>query len=526
MVALFRAVRWAVLAACSVSLAFAEKELASEEELFEGPEYSQAFKNPKDHPGRPNVLLIGDSISNAYTVDVRKLLHGKADVFRIPGNGKNSAYGLEHLDKWLAMEPGKWDVIHFNWGLWDLCYRHPESKTQGYRDKVNGTITATPEQYRSNMEKIVARLKRTDATLIWCATTPVPEFEAGRKLGDDLVYNEIAGEIMEANGIRINDLHSHALQRYAKIQRQKGDVHYTPEGSAYLAEKVASEISAALRASGGSSKAGDLPVRDWLLLDLDANRGVELEDGLRVAAWRNQVEGTAADRFVKRDEGRELPGSGRPTLKRAVARIGGNDTLVFEEQELVNLHEDAFDHLVTGSGYTWFSVMCAYEQNVGKKDVNSFFGNLKNGSFYEGFWGNLMDDNRVWMGTRNGIRGEGKPTLWHERLNPLVVSEKPLEQDRYYIVMGRMDEGHELVDLELFVNSSVPVDTKQVPVNPEANPSKMAIGQERDATNHPGKESFSGEIARLLIYERPLADEEMEELIRHLAETYSIKLDS
>lgn len=224
----------------------ANEALASDEELFEGPEYKKAFTNPKDDPNLPNVLLIGDSISNAYTVDVRKQLQGKADVFRIPGNGKNSAYGLKHLNKWLALGPGEWDVIHFNWGLWDLCYRNPKSKTQGYRDKVNGTITATPEQYRANMEKIVSRLLKTDATLIWCTTTPVPEHEAGRKLGDDLIYNKISEEIMKENGVLINDLHTYALEKYDEIQVKEGDVHYTKEGSAYLAVKVAKDIEAAL----------------------------------------------------------------------------------------------------------------------------------------------------------------------------------------------------------------------------------------------------------------------------------------
>ncbi|MGE9269227.1 MAG: SGNH/GDSL hydrolase family protein, partial [Verrucomicrobiales bacterium] len=102
------------------------------------------------------------------------------------------------------------------------------------------------EEYRSYLEKIVARLKKTGATLIWCSTTPVPEHEAGRKLGDDLVYNGIAEEIMKKNDILINDLHAHALLRYAKIQVKKGDVHYTKEGSAYLADKVGREIEAAL----------------------------------------------------------------------------------------------------------------------------------------------------------------------------------------------------------------------------------------------------------------------------------------
>ena len=223
------------------------EELASEEELYTGPEYAKALTNPKDNPSLPNVLLIGDSISIGYTVDVRKKLHGKADIFRIRENGRYSAYGLENLDKWLGTR--HWDVIHFNWGLWDLCYRHPDSKEQGNRDKVNGTITTTTKQYRTNMEKIVARLKETNATLIWCAITPVPEGEAGRKLGDDLIYNQIAAEVMKTNEISINDLHSHALSKLADFQVRAGDVHFTKKGYSHLADKVALEIEAALSSS-------------------------------------------------------------------------------------------------------------------------------------------------------------------------------------------------------------------------------------------------------------------------------------
>ena len=268
-----------------------------------------------------------------------------------------------------------------------------------------------------------------------------------------------------------------------------------------------------------------LPIQTGLFLDLNANEGVDLEDDDRVKAWHNQVTGNAADVFVKQDKGRKVAGSGRPTLKSKVAAIKGNNTLVFRQQELVNMDEDAFDHLVTGSGYTWFSVMSVTKQVKGKKDVNSFFGNLKNSRNYDGFWGNLMDDNRVWMGSRNGkiekLKGKKLP-LWDEQKNPLVVTKKPLEQDRFYLVMGRMGAGQGVVDLELFVNSKIAADRKQVPVNPQANPSKMAVGQERDAINHPGKESFSGEIARLLIYERPLSDVELQQTIEHLVKVYSI----
>ncbi|TWT83876.1 hypothetical protein CA13_53490 [Planctomycetes bacterium CA13] len=223
--------------------AFAQ-DLASKDELYTGKEYSDAFANPEDDPELPNVLLIGDSISIGYTVDVRKRMRGKADVFRIPTNGKNAAYGSENLGKWIGTR--KWDVIHFNWGLWDICYRNPKAKTQGHRDKVSGILTASPDQYRKSLEQIVARLKKTDATLIWCATTPVPELEAGRKVGDEIEYNLIAEFIMKKNGVLIDDLHAHASLRLPGIWRRKGDVHYKPQGYAYLADKVALEISAAL----------------------------------------------------------------------------------------------------------------------------------------------------------------------------------------------------------------------------------------------------------------------------------------
>lgn len=41
----------------------------------------KALANPPENPSLPNVLLIGDSISIGYTVPVRKLLEGKANVF-------------------------------------------------------------------------------------------------------------------------------------------------------------------------------------------------------------------------------------------------------------------------------------------------------------------------------------------------------------------------------------------------------------------------------------------------------------
>ncbi len=194
----------------------------------------------------PRVLLIGDSISIGYTDSVVELLQGKADVQRVKGNAGDTQMGLDSLPKWLDAKHGRWDVIHFNWGLWDLCYRNPESKTQGHRDKVHGKLTLAPEQYRKNLQQIVAALETTGAKLIWASTTPVPAGEAGRKVGDDLVYNRIAAEVMKEHGIPINDLHALMVPHMKTMTTEPGNVHFTAEGSQLLGKQVAAAIEKAL----------------------------------------------------------------------------------------------------------------------------------------------------------------------------------------------------------------------------------------------------------------------------------------
>lgn len=201
-------------------------------------------------PKLPNVLILGDSISIGYTLPVRKALEGKANVFRPmrpnrqPDNCGDTTIGLANIDKWLG--DTRWDVIHFNWGLWDLCYRHPQSKEQGNRDKVKGKLSTTPDDYEKNLEKLVTKLKATGAKLIWASTTVVPDGEVGRFVGDDAKYNAIAARVMERHRIPINDLHATSKTFPPTLFTKPGDVHFTPEGSAKLATQVAEQISKAL----------------------------------------------------------------------------------------------------------------------------------------------------------------------------------------------------------------------------------------------------------------------------------------
>lgn len=186
-----------------------------------------------DDPALPRVLLIGDSISIGYTLDVRKLLAGKANVHRIPTNGGPTTNGVANLEKWLAPNgaPAKWDVIHFNWGLHDLKYM-PDGKRQ-----------VDPDAYEANLRTLVKQLQATGAKLIWCNTTPVPEGVTGviRKPEDVPTYNERAAKVMTELKVETDDLYDYALSRLKEIQIPK-NVHFTPAGSAVLAEQVAAEI--------------------------------------------------------------------------------------------------------------------------------------------------------------------------------------------------------------------------------------------------------------------------------------------
>jgi len=202
-------------------------------------------------PALPNVLILGDSISISYTRPVRRILTGKANVVRPmrpdgrrPDNCGDTVIGLANIERWLG--DMKWDVIHFNWGLWDLCYRHPESTAQGNRDKRNGTISVPPEDYEKNLEALVERLKKTGAKLIWAHTTLVPEDEVGRFVGDDVKYNTIAARVMERHGIPVNDLHTLSAGFPSEMFVGPGDVHFTAEGANNLAAQVARHITAML----------------------------------------------------------------------------------------------------------------------------------------------------------------------------------------------------------------------------------------------------------------------------------------
>jgi hypothetical protein len=150
---------------------------------------SSAWDFVKDDPKLPRILLIGDSVSRGYTQPTRKALAGKANVHRAPANCGPTASGLKNLDAWLG--EGKWDVIHFNFGIHDR---------------------ATPvADYLKRLEEIVLRLEKTGAKLIWASTTPIPDNPAQKQTAASIVArNAVAREVMQRRRIAI-DGHSRPL---------------------------------------------------------------------------------------------------------------------------------------------------------------------------------------------------------------------------------------------------------------------------------------------------------------------------
>ncbi len=193
-----------------------------------------------DTPGLPRVLLIGDSISMGYTLKVRELLAGKANVHRPQENSSDSANGLRKLDTWLGA--GKWDVIHFNFGLHDLKYIDEKGALTAVE---KGKVVATPEQYEQNLRALVARLKATGAKVIAVTTTPVPAKSNGRQEGSEAAYNAALAKVARETGIGVNDLHAF-VAKHADAQQLPNNVHFSPKGYDQLAVVVAAKVAAAL----------------------------------------------------------------------------------------------------------------------------------------------------------------------------------------------------------------------------------------------------------------------------------------
>jgi acyl-CoA thioesterase-1 len=206
-----------------------------------------------DAPAKKRVLILGDSISIGYTPYVQKMLPEMTVVRPMKGdkaeNCSGTTFGVQNIDRWLQLDGGKWDVIHFNWGLHDLKHVKPGDPKGAASDKAEDPPQATVEVYEKQLREIVAKLKATGAKLIFATTTPVPDGKMAvyRTNADAIKYNEAALRVMKENDIAVDDLYTFMKPKVAKLQLQPANVHYTPAGYEALAKEVVASVKAALK---------------------------------------------------------------------------------------------------------------------------------------------------------------------------------------------------------------------------------------------------------------------------------------
>lgn len=203
---------------------------------------------PPNPNNLPKVLLIGDSISGSYHKAVAKALEGKAVVAKSTDNGESTAVGVIKIDGWLG--DTDWDVIHFNWGVWDMYgWQYAEDDR-------------SPAMYAKRLDTLVTRMKKTGAKLIWATTTPVPPNPEATMLkrwkkevviGPELEreYQDAAMQVMKKHEIPVNDLFALLKPRRSEFQADD-NVHFSGGGSNLMASQVATCILESLK--NGNSK--------------------------------------------------------------------------------------------------------------------------------------------------------------------------------------------------------------------------------------------------------------------------------
>ena len=183
------------------------------------------------------VLLLGDSIRMGYDDYVKEELK-ECEVFYEPeDNGRFITYEIWMFNN-LNSRFGPFDVVHFNAGYWDMN-----------REGPNGEPETPLEDYKHNLQRLIRLIRATKAIPVFATTIPI--YDNPIKDGDYeptnyrnawvLEYNQAALEVMEEEGVKVNDLYSLLLKekRYCKCY---DSLHLTEEGYQKCAKQVAQVV--------------------------------------------------------------------------------------------------------------------------------------------------------------------------------------------------------------------------------------------------------------------------------------------
>lgn len=182
------------------------------------------------------IFLIGDSIRMGYCERLKELLKAKAEVIYPQENCRSSQSIIMNLHNWVKLcDPERVALVQFNCGQWDAGHFHYDAEA----------LTSLRE-YKKNLE-IIIRLLRfyfPKATPVFAATTPMnpsyPKNENPRTNEDISNYNEVARSVMNAYGVKFNDVF--ALKDLWKEQIFIDYCHLTENGYRCLADHMATYL--------------------------------------------------------------------------------------------------------------------------------------------------------------------------------------------------------------------------------------------------------------------------------------------
>jgi hypothetical protein len=174
----------------------------------------------------PRVLLVGDSICDAYHNYVKEELKGKALVAKLATSSSLGDPALLEQMKYI-LSNYKFAVIHFNNGLHGPSY--------------------TEEEYQQDIPKLlrIIEQKAPDAKLIWATSTPMrkpaPNPHEFLPINERIkVRNQIVTRVAAEKGIPVDDLYGLVVDHPEYVAAD--GVHYKPEGQAVEAKQVAKAI--------------------------------------------------------------------------------------------------------------------------------------------------------------------------------------------------------------------------------------------------------------------------------------------
>jgi lysophospholipase L1-like esterase len=204
-------------------------EAPMSEVVRETYEWSNIWWDHAEDTKLPRVLLIGDSISCGYSPVVTKLLEGKVHVDRL-GTSRSINDPVLIKETTMMLEDCRYVAIHFNNGL------------HGFH--------LTGPQYASALRRYVKLLQEhgRGAKLIWGSSTPITKGNdtatLDEKNGTVTARNALAAEIMEEQGIPINDLYQLVVGK-AELRSPDG-YHYNGDGYAVLGKAMAEALTNAM----------------------------------------------------------------------------------------------------------------------------------------------------------------------------------------------------------------------------------------------------------------------------------------